>query len=122
MPKNTELDITIKPITSPNELRKVEELQKKVWGMEDLDVVPVHMMIATLMAGGLVLGAYDSQGNLIGFVFGIIGYKNGKIIHHSHMAGVLPDKRYKGVGFKLKLKQREFVQKQGIDLIIWPNY
>ena len=112
-------NITIKQLTTPEELKKVEELQKKVWGMQDIDVVPTHMLIAATMAGGLVLGAYDENKNLIGFVFGIVGYKNGKIIHHSHMAGVLPEKRYKGLGYLLKLKQREYVLKQGIDLIVW---
>ena len=113
------MSIEIRDITDPSELVKVEELQKKVWGMGDRDVVPVHMMVATIMSGGLVIGAYDEENNLIGFVFGMPGIRKGETIHHSHMAGVLPDLRYKGIGYKLKLAQRERVLSQGIKLIEW---
>ena len=113
------MSIEICDITDPSELIKVEELQKKVWGMRDRDIVPVHMMIAALMSGGLVLGAYDEKRNLVGFVFGIIGVREGMVIHHSHMAGVLSGLRYKGIGYKLKLAQRERVLSQGIRLIEW---
>lgn len=113
------MNIRIREITNPSELLKVEELQKKVWGMEDVDVVPVHMMMAAIMSGGLVIGAYDEKNNLIGFVFGIPGIREGEIIHHSHMAGVLPDLRYKGIGYKLKLAQRRRVLSQNIKLIEW---
>jgi predicted GNAT superfamily acetyltransferase len=39
--------------------------------------------------------------------------------HCSHMAGALPGYRDQGVGYALKLKQREIVLAQGIDLITW---
>ena len=113
------MSIEIRPVTSPSELAKIEELQKRVWGMEDRDIVPVHMMVAAVMTGGLVLGVYDEENNIIGFVFGILGLREGKVIHHSHMAGVIPGLRYKGIGYKLKLAQREHVLKQGIKLIEW---
>ena len=111
--------VRIRPITSPSELVEVEELQRKVWGMDDVDVVPAHMMVAALMCGGLVLGAYDEEGRLIGFVFGIAGLRGGRLVHHSHMAGVLPEARYRGVGYQLKLAQREHVLRQGFELIEW---
>jgi predicted GNAT superfamily acetyltransferase len=35
------------------------------------------------------------------------------------MTGVVPEYRYKGLGYILKLMQREYVLKQGLDLIAW---
>jgi len=35
------------------------------------------------------------------------------------MTAVIPDRRYMGVGFNLKLLQRERALEQGVDLIIW---
>jgi predicted GNAT superfamily acetyltransferase len=39
--------------------------------------------------------------------------------HCSHIAGALPGYRDRGVGYALKLRQREIVRAQGIDLITW---
>src|SRR2546430_4222614 len=110
--------IVIRDLDRFEELRAVEALQKEVWGCNDLDVVPLTMLIATREVGGVLIGAYD-QSELVGFVYGFPGYEDGRVTHHSHMLAVKSAYRNHDLGYKLKLAQRERVLAQGIERITW---
>jgi predicted GNAT superfamily acetyltransferase len=111
-------NISIRTIAGLDELRAVEELQKEVWGIPDLDVVPLTHLIATKAAGGVLLGAFDGN-TLAGFVYGFVAQEEGEIAHHSHMLAVKHAYRNLNLGYKLKLAQREEVLAQGINVITW---
>jgi predicted GNAT superfamily acetyltransferase len=111
-------EISIRQIESFSELRAVEELQKEVWGIPDLDVVPLTHLIAAKAAGGVLLGAFDGV-TLVGFVYGFVAEEDGEMAHHSHMLAVKHAYRNFNLGYKLKLAQREEVLAQGINLITW---
>lgn len=117
------MSIEIRPVETLDDIHACEQLQKLVWGFEDVSIVPHHLIITTLKAGGLLLGAYEGE-RMIGFVYGFPGFvwdREG-LLHPKHcslMAAVLPEHRFHGVGYQLKLKQRELVLSQGIDLITW---
>jgi predicted GNAT superfamily acetyltransferase len=111
-------EILIRDIESAAEMRAVEELQKEVWGIPDLDVVPATHLIAAKAAGGVLLGAFDGN-TLVGFVYGFVAQDDGRIAHHSHMLAVKPEYRNFNLGYKLKVAQRDEVLAQGIDLITW---
>ncbi len=110
--------ISIRPVETVAELRAVEEMQKEVWGIPDLDVVPLTQLIAAKVAGGVLLGAFDRQ-TLVGFVYGFVAHEDGEVAHHSHMLAVKHAYRNFNLGYKLKLAQREAVLAQGISLITW---
>jgi predicted GNAT superfamily acetyltransferase len=110
--------IVIRDIEGVSELRAVEALQKEVWGSDDLDVVPLTLLVASRAVGATLIGAYD-DGSLVGFVYGFTGYEHGQVTHHSHMLAVRPAYRNHKLGFKLKLAQRESVLAQGIKHITW---
>jgi predicted GNAT superfamily acetyltransferase len=100
------------------DLRQVEKLQKDVWGCDDLDVVPLTMLLASREVGAVLIGAYDNS-SLAGFVYGFPGYENGHLTHHSHMLAVRPEYRNHNLGYQLKLAQRERVLAQKVDRITW---
>ena len=54
-------NIIVRDIASSSELRSVEALQKEVWGCEDLDVVPLTMLVASREVGATLIGAYDGE-------------------------------------------------------------
>jgi len=112
----------IRLIETPEELTAVEELQRQVWSGNDIEVVPVHMFLAAIHAGGMVIGAFE-EGVLIGFVFGFPGFDPSpqglQPRFCSHMAAVHPDYRDAGLGFKLKRAQWQMVRQQGFDHISW---
>lgn len=111
-------NIIVRDIKSTSELRSVEALQKEVWGCDDLDVVPLTLLVASREVGATLIGAYDAE-SLVGFVYGFPGYEQGHLVHHSHMLAVKPGYRNHKLGFKLKLAQRERVLAQGVKRITW---
>lgn len=114
----TAVDIVVRDIDGQTEMRAVEKLQKEVWGLPDLDVVPLTQLVAAKAAGGVLRGAFDGE-ILVGFVYGFAGYEDGHVTHHSHMLAVRPDYRSSNLGYLLKLAQRQRVLEQGIDRMTW---
>ncbi len=114
------MNISIRPLVTIAEYHACEALQRRVWAMpDDLEVVPLHLLITAQRNGGLLLGAFDGD-DLVGFLFGFPGFsEEGKRKHCSHMMGVVPGYRNAGIGYRLKLAQREFALAQGLDLVTW---
>jgi len=112
------VNIRIREIDDVAEMHAVEELQKEVWGIPDLDVVPLTHLVAAKEAGGVLIGAFDG-GVLVGFVYGFPSFERGQLAHHSHMLAVKPAYRNFDLGRRLKFAQRDHVMGQGIELISW---
>ncbi len=118
--------IQVRVLTTPDEMRAAEELQTIVWQANPLDIVPGHLTLAISHNGGVVAGAFDGQ-KLVGLVIGFIGtdakspgrVAMARLKHYSHELAVHPDYRNRGIGYALKLAQRELVMMQGIRLISW---
>ena len=112
--------MTIRPLDTLDDCRQVVALEKLVWGYTDAeDVVPSPVLIVTIKRGGILLGGFDADGAMKGFVYSIPGLKHGRLIQWSHMLGVTADARDAGLGARLKLAQREAALAMGIDLIEW---
>ena len=110
--------IVIREIEGAIEIRAVEDLQREVWGLPDLDVVPTTQLVAAQAAGGVLIGAFDVDA-LAGFVYGFVGCENGHMTHHSHMLAVKPPYQDHSLGYRLKCAQRDFVLSQGITEMSW---
>src|SRR5262245_22306570 len=115
--------IEIRTIKTQEEYHEVERLQREIWGAQDIEIVGFEPLMTAHRNGGVMLGAFDdakTEERMIGFVFGFVGLTaEGRVKHCSHIAGVMNGYRDRGVGYALKLKQREQVLAQGIDLITW---
>lgn len=110
----------IREIDTIEGCQELEDLQMAVWGGGERTVMPDHLLITVQKNGGLLLGGYDEAGRMVGFVMGFVGLtKGGKLKHCSHMAGVLPELQNQNLGYRLKMAQRDFVLKQGLDLVTW---
>ena len=123
---------SIRPLKTIEECWLAEDLQRKVWRLEDVDVTPAHVLLTFAKNGGVVLGAFagvDDREQMIGCVFGFLGTREGhygpeapaqvKLKHCSHQLGVLPEWQSHGVGYALKLAQREAARAQALRLITW---
>jgi predicted GNAT superfamily acetyltransferase len=119
----TRMAIEIRPVKTENEYHAVERLQREIWGAQDIEIIAFEMLMTAHKNGGVMLGAFDvieGEEQMVGFVFGFAGLTaEGRVKHCSHIAGALPGYRDRGVGYALKLKQREIVLAQRIDLITW---
>lgn len=125
--------ITIRPLLAVSEAEQFQELERLVWNTDDLDTVPIHVVITVIKNGGLLLGAYAADGpaasgGMVGAAFGWLGVgvdpaapdPTPKLKFCSHMVGVAPAWQNKHVGLRLKLAQREWVLAQGrTDWMTW---
>ncbi len=111
--------ITIRPLTSTEDGRACVALQREIWGFEIGDVVPSSLMHVVSFVGGLAAGAFDPDGRLLGFVFGVTGIRDGVLAHWSHMLGVRELARNAGVGRMLKEYQRAALGQLGIVRVYW---
>jgi predicted GNAT superfamily acetyltransferase len=110
--------VIIRPCHTIDEFEEMVELEFRVWGFGERDVVPSQMYVVASKIGGQIFGAFV-EGKLAGFVLAYPGIRDGKPYLHSHMAAVLPEFRDLGIGRKLKLAQREDAITRGISLIEW---
>lgn len=100
--------IKIRELNGVAELRQVQSLEKEVWNLDDIDVLPLTWAVASIEAGAIWLVAFDDN-KLAGFAFAFPGISNGSVTFHSHQLAVHPEYRDRDVGYKLKLAQRERV-------------
>ena len=118
MPNTLETGAVIRDIEELSEMRAVEELQKEVWRCADRDVVPALALIPSVEVGGILVGAFDG-GELVGFAYGFVGLEGGRPIIHSDMLAVKPACRGRGLGYRLKLAQRERALARGVSAMTW---
>jgi predicted GNAT superfamily acetyltransferase len=111
--------IEIRPLHSNAECAAAAALQREVWGQEYVDVVPATLLHVVEYVGGLAAGAFDANGEMLGFVFGINGVRDGEIVHWSHMLGVRERARNLGLGRRLKEYQRQRMHALGAQRIFW---
>lgn len=111
--------IAIRLARTHDEYAGCEELSRSVWGDTERNVVPRELLLTMQLNGGLVQGAWLPDGTIVGFVFGFLGTKDGRVRLCSHQLGVLPAYRGQGLGVRLKLAQAEEAVRRGLDLITW---
>lgn len=112
-------DFDVRDIRGTRELRACVQLQDATWGPDFDEAVPVTMLHLVQRLGGVLAGAFDHAGALLGFVFGLPALRHGALVHWSDMLAVRADQRDRGIGGALKRYQREHVLHQGIGQICW---
>ncbi len=114
-------ELRFRDLHTPDEFRQVMDLERRVWGFTDLnDMVTLPVFTITVKRGAILIGAFESTGAMVGFVYSIVGMKaERQVLQWSHMLGVLAEYRNTGLGRLLKLEQRDRALRQGYDLVEW---
>lgn len=94
-------------------------LQEITWGTGFTEKIPAAMLLVAQETGGVTAGAFDDDGRLLGFVFGVTGLRNGALVHWSDMLAVHPDAQGQHLGEALKEYQRERCVELGVGVIYW---
>jgi predicted GNAT superfamily acetyltransferase len=111
-----ETDITIRNISTIDEIHAVEELQRQTWGGND--VTPMTNLVASIEVGAILIGAFDGE-KMVGFIYGFVGQYHNEFEIHSHMLAVNPEYRSHKLGEKLKWAQREEALAKGFKKMSW---
>lgn len=108
-------DVVFRELEGLAELKASEDLQRAVWGEDDL-ADNADLMLSIQHEGGLVAGAFHNE-KLVGFLFAFPSREPD--IQHSHRLAVHPDGRSMGLGQRLKWFQRDWCLARDIKLVRW---
>lgn len=111
--------ITIRPLHGHAEYAACVALQRETWGADFSEVVPPAILQVAQHVGGVATGAFDARGRLLGFVFGLTGVEDGRVVHWSDMLAVRPGLRDAGLGRRLKAWQRDAARAAGAVVMYW---
>jgi predicted GNAT superfamily acetyltransferase len=117
--KRDEIKMTISPFHGLADYKSCVDIQREVWRFEDIDIYPIGMLVAANQGGGIALGAYNSIGEMIGFVYSILSMEDGVLAQHSLLLAVRQAYRNFNVAYKLKLAQRKECLKRKIPTVTW---
>jgi predicted GNAT superfamily acetyltransferase len=111
--------LEIRPLRTTEEFQECVRLQKRTWGEDFSERVPLAILKVGPRIGGITAGAFDAAGTLLGFVFGLTGVEKGRLVHWSDMLAVVPEARNQGLGRRLKEYQRAELMKLGVEVVYW---
>ena len=113
-------DIIIRRAESLADYRACQDVQRGAWGIVDEGyVVPIATLVGANLHGGMVLGAFQPDGQAVGFSFGFLGRIEGCLCLYSQLTGVLPAFQSRGLGQELKFAQRDLARAEGLGKIAW---
>jgi chorismate synthase len=112
-------DVTIRELTTHAEYAACVALQRQTWGAAFADVVPGSILKVSQRLGGVAAGAFARDGTLLGFVYGLTGMEDGRVVHWSDMLAVRPEAQNLGLGRRLKEFQRTAMKQIGARVIYW---
>ena len=108
-------EVTFRELASLDELKLAEDVQRQVWGNDDMPD-NADLMLAIQHEGGLVAGAFRDA-RMLGFLFAFPSATPG--VQHSHRLAVLAEARGLRLGVRLKWYQREWCLARGITRVRW---
>lgn len=112
-------EVEIREFAATGDYAACVALQRRTWGADFSDVVPLSVLKISQKVGGIAAGAFSPQGELLAFVYGLTGLRGGAPIHWSHMMAVAPEARDLGLGTRLKLFQRQLLLAAGVGRVEW---
>ena len=114
-----DMPLVLRHLHSVQDYADCVRLQQVTWGESFRETVPAAVLKISQRVGGIAAGAFDASGAMLGFVFGLTGFSQGRPVHWSHMLAVHPDCRDQGVGRQLKEFQRAQLAVAGVETICW---
>ena len=111
--------VELRDIRSDADHEAAVELQRETWGDRFEDTVPQAILMISQKMGGVLVGAFDEDDRMLGFLYGLSGFRYGRRAHWSHMLAVTREARGRGLGRELKVFQREILLPLGVDTVYW---
>ncbi len=111
--------VEIRALATLEEREQAVALQEATWGAGFTERVPGAILLVAQKTGGVVGGAFAPDGRLLGFVFGMVGVRDGVLFHWSDMLALVPEARGSGLAERLKHWQADQCRAQGIREMFW---
>jgi predicted GNAT superfamily acetyltransferase len=112
--------IVVRRVESQAEYDECVRIQDETWGVGFNESVPGTILRVTQYLGGVTAAAFAPEdGRMLGFVFGMTGVQQGRLVHWSDLLAVRPEARDQGIGRRLKQYQRAQVLRLGVTRMLW---
>ena len=115
--RKDEIKVTIGPFRNQADYKTCEDIQREALHSQDIDIIPISLLLQSSRNGGILLGAYSGLGDMVGFAFSIFGVIDDKPIQNCSMLAVRAAYRNFDVGFKLMLALRKEAGKRKITCV-----
>jgi predicted GNAT superfamily acetyltransferase len=112
-------EITVRRVETLAEYHECVAIQKETWGAGFREIVFPTILLVAQKLGGVCAGAFAPNGRMFGFVFGMTGVRDGKLVHWSDLLAVRPEARGIHLGERLKRYQRDLVLAIGVETMHW---
>ena len=111
--------VVVREVETLGDIRRACRLLADVWGTDEGHLLAPELARALSHAGGYLAAAESPGGGLEAVLTGFLGARDGEFYLHSHVLGVRPAVRRRGIGLALKLHQRAWALERGLRLIAW---
>jgi predicted GNAT superfamily acetyltransferase len=111
--------VTIRRVETLAEYDECVAIERETWGDGFTEAVPATILRIAQEVGGVTAAAFDRDGTMLGFVFGITGIRDGVLSHWSDILAVRPAARDMGLGKRLKAFQRSVLLDAGVTVMYW---
>ena len=111
--------ISIRRVRTLAEYEECVAIERETWGNQFTESVPSTILRIAQEVGGVTAAAFDADGKMLGFVFGITGVRDGALSHWSDMLAVRVGARDRGLGKRLKAYQRQLLLEIGVRNMYW---
>ena len=115
--RKDEIKVTIEPFRNQADYKTCEDIQREALHSQDIDIIPIPLLLQASRSGGILLGAYSGLGDMVGFAFSILGIVDDKPVQNCSILAVRAAYRNFDVGFKLMLALRKEACKRKITCI-----
>lgn len=112
-------DITIRRVETLAEYQECFAIQGETWGAGFRELVPPAILMVAQKLGGVCAAAFAPNDRMLGFVFGMTGVRDGRLVHWSDMLAVRSEARGAHIGERLKHYQRDLVRAIGVETMYW---
>ncbi|KRA23432.1 hypothetical protein ASD65_02630 [Microbacterium sp. Root61] len=113
--------VRIESLSTMAELKQADAVLREIWRDDSAQAgpMPIAVMRALEHAGSYVHGAFDADdGRMLGASIGFFSTPEQRSLH-SHITGVLASAHRGGIGYALKLHQREWCIARGAREMTW---
>ena len=109
-------EVIIRDLSSVEDVRAMAALLERIWA--EPRILTAELLRALATHGNLVLGAFLGT-ELVGAQMAFLGMEEGRPILHSHVTGIAREHQHRGIGYRLKLAQRDWALARHIDVVTW---